>query len=430
MQQRSGVSGAAGIDASPRRDSGIGGAPAGLDLPAGVGDWRAHPGRRMNLAFYAPMKPPDHPTQSGDRLIANLFLQALKRAGHQPAVVSRFRSYEGLGDAERQRRLRRIGERLADRLLRRYLRLHPKRRPDCWFTYHLYHKAPDWIGPPVSRALGIPYVVAEASIAPKQAEGPWREGFAAAVEAVAEASLVVTLGRHDAPCLQSVLPDPGRLVHLRPFLDLSMFNGADADPATRQELAVRLAAPAAVPWLITVAMMRPGKKLDSYRLLADALASLRQRPWHLLVVGHGSGQSAVRAAFAGDLARRVSFLGLRSREDVASLLGACDLFVWPAVGEALGMAMLEAQAAGVAVVAGDSGGVGEIVQHGETGLLTPPGNARAFAAAVSGLLSDTERRREMGAKARARAAAAHGIDAAAAALAEWLRPLAQDGPSK
>ena len=44
--------------------------------------------------------------------------------------------------------------------------------PELWLTYHLYYKAPDWLGPAVRAALGIPYVVAEASVAPKRAGGP------------------------------------------------------------------------------------------------------------------------------------------------------------------------------------------------------------------------------------------------------------------
>ena len=62
----------------------------------------------MRIAFYAPLKPADHPTPSGDRRIARLFLEALRHAGHQPFVASRLRSYDGAGDTKRQARLARI----------------------------------------------------------------------------------------------------------------------------------------------------------------------------------------------------------------------------------------------------------------------------------------------------------------------------------
>src|SRR5947199_1483675 len=121
----------------------------------------------MRIAFYAPLKPPDHPVPSGDRRVAQLFLEALRLAGHEPFVASRLRSYDGHGDAARQRRLATIGGYVAERLLRCW-HASPDETPDLWFTYHLYYKAPDWLGPAVSSALGIPYVVADASSAPKR----------------------------------------------------------------------------------------------------------------------------------------------------------------------------------------------------------------------------------------------------------------------
>lgn len=372
----------------------------------------------MIVAFYAPMKPPDHPTHSGDRLIARLFLEALKRGGHTPALASRFRSFEGHGDVRRQHRLRAVGERLAARVVRRLRRLGPGERPDCWFTYHLYHKAPDWIGPKVCGALDIPYVVAEASVAPKQARGPWRDGFVAATDAIAGADLVVTLNRRDLPGLQSVVPDSSRLVHLKPFLDLSLFEN-DGDAGARARLETELGIPHGTPLLVTVAMMRAGAKLESYRVMAAALRALAGVPWHLLVVGDGAERPRVEAAFA-PVAERVRFLGAHAATEVAGLLGACDLFVWPAVGEALGMAMLEAQAAGLAVVAGNDGGVADLVRDGETGRVVAPGDAEAFAAAVAELLDDPRRRQEMGSAARHRVRSEHALDAAGATLAGWL----------
>lgn len=377
----------------------------------------------MNIAFYAPMKPPDHPTPSGDRLIAQLLLEALRKAGHAPTVAARFRSYEGRGDASRQRRLKAVAQRLAVRLISRLQALPPGSRPRCWFTYHLYHKAPDWIGPAAARALKIPYVVVEASLAPKQAAGPWRQGHLDAAEAIAGADLVVSLNRSDMPCLQPMLSDRGRLVYRQPFLDLNFAENQPGDAGSREQMASKHGISDGVPWLITVAMMRSGNKLDSYRVLAQALGARERLPWQLLLVGDGPVRSQVEAAFRVLDPARVSFLGALPREEIAVMLRACDLFLWPAVAEPLGMAMLEAHAAGLAVVAGDSGGVSDIVRHGETGLLTPPGDPKAFAAAVDLLLGDAGMRRSMGTRARALARSEHSLEAASADLDRWLRPL-------
>jgi glycosyltransferase involved in cell wall biosynthesis len=102
--------------------------------------------------------------------------------------------------------------------------------------------------------------------------------------------------------------------------------------------------------------------------------------------------------------------------EIARRLGSADLCVWPALNEALGMALLEAQASGVPVVAGATGGVSEIVVHGVTGLLVPPGDALAFARAVRSLLVDRARRATLAEAARHRVRAEHDISSAARRL--------------
>src|SRR5690606_9839696 len=119
------------------------------------------------------MKSPNHPVPSGDRRVARLLLRALREAGCEPELASEFRAYDGAGDPARQQALKAEGEALAGRLIAELSARPRAERPQAWFTYHVYHKAPDWLGPPVSRALAIPYIVAEASHAPKRAGGPW-----------------------------------------------------------------------------------------------------------------------------------------------------------------------------------------------------------------------------------------------------------------
>jgi glycosyltransferase involved in cell wall biosynthesis len=92
---------------------------------------------------------------------------------------------------------------------------------------------------------------------------------------------------------------------------------------------------------------------------------------------------------------RVRFAGLLPEEALPPLYAAADLYVWPALREAYGLAMLEAQAAGLPVVAGQDGGVAEVVADGRSGVLTAPGNPGAFSAAVRDLLERPERRHAM-----------------------------------
>ncbi len=99
-------------------------------------------------------------------------------------------------------------------------------------------------------------------------------------------------------------------------------------------------------------MMREGDKLASYLALADALERLLDRPWHLVVVGDGAAATRSTRASRRFPPGRVRFVGTQPPATVAALLAAADLFVWPAVAEVIGLAMLEAQACGVPVVAG------------------------------------------------------------------------------
>ena len=142
---------------------------------------------------------------------------------------------------------------------------------------------------------------------------------------------------------------------------------------------------------MAVGMMREGDKLSSYRVLADALCQLRQREWSLLIVGDGPARDSVEGSFKRLPADRIRFMGSADYEQLPALYAGADLLTWPAVNEAFGMAMLEAQrrhgnAAGLPVIAGKTGGVPDVVHNGETGVLCPVGNASAFAVALAGLL--------------------------------------------
>ena len=320
----------------------------------------------MRIAFYAPLKSPDHPIPSGDRQIARLFLAALRGAGHEPKLASRFRSHDGAGDELRQARLAKVGERLAQSLVDSFLE-NPQTAPELWFSYHLYHKAPDWLGPTVADALGIPYVVAEASLSPRQALGPWALGHNAVEYAVGRADAVIGLNSADRECISPLLRHPSTWVSFKPFLDAAAY-GRAVRPRRGP------------PRLIAVAMMRYGDKLASYRVLGDALARLLDLPWSLEVVGEGPARGEVERALSV-AKERIVWTGSLANEAVAEHLCGADICVWPAVNEAFGMALLEAQASGLPVVAGASGGVAEIVESGATGLLVAPYDAAAFAAA-------------------------------------------------
>ena len=353
---------------------------------------------------------------SGDRLIARLLMRALKAAGHEVHLVSTFRSRDGAGNGARQRRIRDLGLRLAARFLRR-LEASGRSPPECWFTYHLYHKAPDWLGPHVAAALDLPYIVAEASVAPKQASGAWSLGYRASLEALARADTAIALNSSDLPCLRAALDRETPLVQLPPFLDDVRLRLIEA---RRGEIAAEYALPAGEPWLAAAAMMRAGNKEDSYRFLARTLRRLLHRPWRIFLIGDGARRGAVERAFADLPSSRLRFTGALSFAALARIVAACDLFVWPALDEPLGMAMLEAQALGVPVVSTPTRGVVDVVQDGATGVLVESPSPARFARALDGLLGDEPRRRAFAEAARRSVAERHSLDAASERLGAWV----------
>jgi len=369
----------------------------------------------MRIAFYAPLKSPYHPVPSGDRRVARLLLDVMRRAGHEVRVASRLRAFDGSGDSRRQAKIKRR----AASLVHRYVQMHGSNPPDLWFTYHLYHKAPDWLGPAISTALSIPYIVAEASFAPKQANGPWAEGHAHVRDAVRDAARILVLNPNDTACLLPLLDGPGQLVMVPPFIDMRSAHQAAVDRRLqRADFAALYKLDPNTLWVAVVAMMRPGDKLESYKILARAKRQLSDLPLTWLVAGDGPARNDVEAALG---LHSTVFLGAQDARGIDLLHATADLVVWPAHREAFGMALLEAQAAGIPVVAGASPGVAQIVSHGKTGLLTPMGDDTMLASAVRRLVEDQSLRERMGAAAMKKAERFHDIGAATQQIDRVLR---------
>ena len=178
----------------------------------------------------------------------------------------------------------------------------------------------------------------------------------------------------------------------------------------------------------------PGRILFAGRLvekkgLAVLLAALRRLDtpgWTLEVVGDGPLRAALEAAAAG---LPVTFRGALSRVELAAAYARSEVVVVPSVAAASGdqdglpVALLEAMAAGCAVVASDLAGIDAAVVDGESGLLVPPGDADRLARTLAGLLDDPERRAKLGAAADSRAEE-FSVEAAGARYCRLLRSVA------
>jgi len=138
-------------------------------------------------------------------------------------------------------------------------------------------------------------------------------------------------------------------------------------------------------------------------LLVEAFGRLRTEA-HLVVVGDGPMRAAVLAAVRSSPARdRITVTGFVPHVEVPQVLASLDLLVLPSAYEEMGSVLVEAMASGLPVVASRVGGIPAVVADGETGLLVPPGDVDALAAALDELLADPARRHRMGVAARERA---------------------------
>ncbi|WP_394690212.1 glycosyltransferase family 4 protein [Hoeflea sp.] len=339
----------------------------------------------MDIAFYAPLKSPNHPVPSGDRLMAQMLVGALRRKGHKVRIISDFRSFSKDPGADAWNALTANAQNEVTRISALW-RVEPP--PDLWFCYHPYYKAPDLIGPQLADDFGLTYVTAESSYAGKRDRGPWSQWQACVRAGLGKAAVNICFTERDRSGLHSGVPD-ARIAMLKPFIDTERFTNG---PSGQTEPGVKL---------ISVAMMRDGDKFNSYTILARALEQMpAELPWSLQVIGDGPKADETRHLFSNLAEERIEWLGAKSEVDVAELLKGASIYVWPGCGEAYGLAYLEAQAAGLPVVAQNIAGVPEVVVDGVTGILTPPGDIGAYCAAIAHLLSDDDSRKTLGTAAR------------------------------
>jgi glycosyltransferase involved in cell wall biosynthesis len=130
---------------------------------------------------------------------------------------------------------------------------------------------------------------------------------------------------------------------------------------------------------------------------------------YFVFLGDGELREALAKYAAGSgIAGNVMFAGWRS--DVAAVLSAFDVFVFPSLNEGMGKAIIEAMAMGKPVIASDVGGIPDLVTHGCNGLLVPPGDSGALANAILDLYENADKRKEMGEEGR-KTAAGYSVDA-------------------
>ena len=243
---------------------------------------------------------------------------------------------------------------------------------------------------------------------------------------VRDAALVISAGGYPAAEARRAVRGRGMppVVEIPPGVDLARFT--PLRPDERATARADLGLPSRGPLVVSVSRLVPRKGMD---VLVDAAALLAPRMPDLTVAIAGRGRDAERlAGRVAEAGAPVRLLGGVSDADLPRLVGAADVFAmlcrnrWLGLEqEGFGIVFLEAAAAGVPQVAGASGGAGEAVEDGVTGVLVRrPTEAGDVARAIGRLLDDPERARSMGAEARRRAEASFDYDLLAPRLAAAL----------
>ncbi|MFH0764440.1 MAG: glycosyltransferase family 4 protein [Candidatus Omnitrophota bacterium] len=209
----------------------------------------------------------------------------------------------------------------------------------------------------------------------------------------------------------------GRIELIYNGVDIDQFSGRSSDEEVdriRKELGAR-----GGPVIGTVGRLSPVK---GHRFLVEAMRDVvRAAPdIRCLIVGSGDEEFELKN-LAGSLGLKDAIRFFPSTPDTRRFLSAMDVFVFPSVKEGLGIALLEAFASGKACVASDTGGIGNVVEDGVTGLLVPVGDPPAMAKAVLKLIGDAPLRRQLGDNARALVVKKFTLDEMAARMIEFYR---------
>jgi glycosyltransferase involved in cell wall biosynthesis len=354
----------------------------------------------MKILFYAPFKPLGHAHPSGDLVTATSIFDFLRRQGHRVIEASSLRCrwiyWKPWLWLKLIKERRQVVQRFSDTSV------------DLWLTYHSYYKAPDLLGPAVSRKLNIPYVIFQGIYSTKRRR-QWKAkpGFYLNKKSLCAAHHVFSNKFVDLLNLKRILAE-NRVTYVAPGIIPDEFS---FDETSRKKLH-RHWNIADEPVIFSAAMFRPDVKTEGLIWVIRACGALYRQGqnFRLVIAGDGKEREKLQQLAKEHVADRVLFLGKIPRKDMYRYYSAADIFVFPGIRESLGIVFLEAQSCGLPVVAFNNAGVPEAVRDGKTGLLVPIYALEPFVDAVKRLMVDKNLRRRMGLAAKSYVREAHDLE--------------------
>lgn len=345
--------------------------------------------KKIKIHFYAPLKPISSPIPSGDREIARGIYGFFLKSGNEVEVVSEFSTWffwaSFFGILYYPFALMRA-------IVRAFLY-----RPDIFFTYHLYHKAPDPILPILSFLFQRPHFVFEGiygrSFSKKIHLWP---GWFFSHLGLSRAAHVFSDKRADLEGLRLVLPE-NKISHIPPAIDTQNYS---RDLVARNKIRSSLEVGERT-LVVGVAMLRMDRKNAGVLFLLECLSELELEGFEFDYLHIGDGECFEETKkIATSKLKRAHFIGRKDPSEIKAYLSAADFFAFPGIGEAIGMVYLEAQACELPVIAFSNGGIPEVVSDGKTGFLSELMNKDEMKKTLRILFKDKQLRAQMGKNAR------------------------------
>tara|TARA_A100001037_G_C15153473_1_gene641422 strand:+ start:10266 stop:11417 length:1152 start_codon:yes stop_codon:yes gene_type:complete len=354
----------------------------------------------MRIAFYPLKEFPNHPNTLTEQVIMESLIKTLQLDNNIFLIPNEFNGSDNKRYEKEDKSPSIDGEREANNKIRKLKRLPVNQRPQIWITYNLNVLSPDSLGPKISSALNIPYIIIGAKYSKKHLNSSNTQNLTVIAQQISHADVLLSFSYEETSTLIPIKSSKTKIIDLPPFVDFSIYEKLrEKRVEIRQRISKKYNLCISRPWLVTVAMLNPGNNLASYRLLGRSLWLINKPNFNLLIVGEGPAQKLVKESFKDLEVGIVAWIGKQGKSNILEILTACDIYVWPGYNEYCPIQFLMSQAAGLPVITGGFPGATKIIQNSKTGNIIIPWDDADFAESIVRICDDKSSREKMSSSA-------------------------------